>query len=168
MKDQDLVNALREHAEWQRGNEWETPITLGDDLVEAADRIANQDTHIAALQQEIEKLRAQLPRWIPVTERLPKPETEVMIVCNDNGRRFIATAIHENGKQLSEESCWVWTDIWEYGRYDEEHDDYFVPEGWWESRCFTPDDVYNCMVDCEVTHWMPMPELPEEKNNGNK
>ena len=60
MKDQELVNALREHAEWQRGNEWETPITLGDDLVEAADRIANQNTHILALQQEIEKLRAQL------------------------------------------------------------------------------------------------------------
>lgn len=108
------------------------------------------------------------PRWIPVTERLPEPETEVMIVCNENGRRFIATAIHEDGTQLSEESCWVWTDIWEYSRYDEEHDDYFVPEGWWESRCFTPDDVYNCMVDCEVTHWMPMPELPEEKTNGNK
>ena len=57
MKDQDLVNALREHAEWQRGNEWETPITLGDDLVEAADRIANQSTHIAALQKEIAGLR---------------------------------------------------------------------------------------------------------------
>lgn len=60
MRDTNLVNALREHAEWQRGNEWETPITLGDDLVEAADRIANQSTHIAALQQEIEKLREQL------------------------------------------------------------------------------------------------------------
>ena len=62
------------------------------------------------------------PRWIPVTERLPEPETEVMIVCNENGRRFIATAIHEDGTQLSEESCWVWTDIWEYSRYDEEHE----------------------------------------------
>ena len=72
MKDQELVNALREHAEWQRGNEWETPITLGDDLVEAADRIANQDTHILALQKEIEKLRGQLSRWIPVEERLPE------------------------------------------------------------------------------------------------
>lgn len=59
MRDTNLVNALREHAEWARANEWETPITLSDDLVEATDRIANQNTHIAALQQEIEKLREQ-------------------------------------------------------------------------------------------------------------
>ena len=72
MRDANLVNVLREHAEWARSNEWETPITLGDDLVKAADRIANQSTHIAALQKEIEKLRAQLPRWIPVAERLPE------------------------------------------------------------------------------------------------
>ena len=38
----------------------------------AADRIANQSTHIAALQQEIETLRGQVPRWIPVDERLPE------------------------------------------------------------------------------------------------
>lgn len=37
----------------------ETPITLGDDLTEAADQLENQNAHIAALQQEIEKLRAQ-------------------------------------------------------------------------------------------------------------
>ena len=61
MKDQDLVNALREHAEWAEGNQWETPITLCDDLAEAADRLENQNAHIAALQQEIEKLRGQLP-----------------------------------------------------------------------------------------------------------
>ena len=63
MKDQELVKALREHAEWQRGNEWETPITLGDDLVEAADRIANQSTHILALQKEIAGLRKAV-RWV--------------------------------------------------------------------------------------------------------
>lgn len=39
MRDQELVNALCEHAEWARANEWETPITLGDDLTEAADVI---------------------------------------------------------------------------------------------------------------------------------
>ena len=37
MRDQNLVNALREHAEWAEGNQWETPITLCDDLAEAAD-----------------------------------------------------------------------------------------------------------------------------------
>ena len=36
MRDTNLVNALREHAEWAQANEWETPITLGDDLAEAA------------------------------------------------------------------------------------------------------------------------------------
>lgn len=60
MESQDLVNALREHAEWAERNQWKTPITLCDDLAEAADRLENQNAHIAALQQEIEKLRWQM------------------------------------------------------------------------------------------------------------
>ena len=91
MRDTNLVNALREHAEWAEGNQWETPITLGDDLAEAADRLENQNAHIAALQKEIENLRGQNKqlreaaalvakessellerRWIPVDERLPE------------------------------------------------------------------------------------------------
>ena len=36
MKDQDLVKVLREHAEWAEGNQYETPITLCDDLAKAA------------------------------------------------------------------------------------------------------------------------------------
>ncbi len=47
----------------------------------AADRIANQSTHIAALQQEIEKLRRQVPRWIPVDERLPEDRSNVLVVA---------------------------------------------------------------------------------------
>ena len=81
MNDQDLVNALREYAKWAQANEWEAPITLGDDLAEAADRLENQNAHIAALQQEIEKLRAQLPRWIPVTERLPELDELVLVIA---------------------------------------------------------------------------------------
>lgn len=53
MRDTNLANALREHAEWQRGNEWETPITLGDDLTEAADRIEAQAKEIDALRNEL-------------------------------------------------------------------------------------------------------------------
>lgn len=53
MNDQELVNALREHAEWARANEWETPITLGDDLAEAADRIEAQAKELDALRNEL-------------------------------------------------------------------------------------------------------------------
>ena len=71
MRDQDLVNALREHAEWAEGNQWETPITLCDNLAEAADLIEAQ-------AKEIENLRGQLPRWIPVEERLPENFRKVL------------------------------------------------------------------------------------------
>ena len=53
MRDQNLVNALREHAEWAEGNQWETPITLGDDLAEAADRIEAQADEIDVLRNEL-------------------------------------------------------------------------------------------------------------------
>lgn len=53
MRDQNLVNALREHAEWAEGNQWGTPITLRDDLAEAADRIEEQAKEIDALRNEL-------------------------------------------------------------------------------------------------------------------
>ena len=101
-------------------------------------------------------------RWIPVTERLPEPETDVLAVCNRNGYIFVIPAIYEDGKMLTRDSAWNWSDICYYGLYDEEADDYYIPEGWWENRHFNPDDVYNNPVDCAVTHWMPLPEATEE------
>lgn len=87
MRDTNLVNALREHAEWQRGNEWETPITLGDDLVAAADRLANQNTHIAALQQEIENLRGQ-------NRQLMIERNYVMSIIEDAPAADVAPVVH--------------------------------------------------------------------------
>ena len=97
MRDQELVSTLRDLCP---GNftcarcKYE-PVCHGDGcaiIQKAADRIANQSTHIAALQQEIEKLRGQneqlrgaaalvakesvelLERWwIQVENRLPEP-----------------------------------------------------------------------------------------------
>lgn len=62
MTDQELIQALREHAEWARANEWECPITLGDDIYTAIQRLE------------------QMPRWIPVTERLPEERVLVNVV----------------------------------------------------------------------------------------
>lgn len=100
--------------------------------------------------------------WISVKDKLPEPETEVLAVCVRNGYRFICPVIFEDGTMLTRNSMWNWYELENYGTYSEENDDYFVPEGWWENRQFTPDDIYNNPVDCTVTHWMPLPEPPKE------
>jgi hypothetical protein len=53
MRDTNLVNSLREHAEWARTNEWETLITLCDDLAGAADLIEARAKEIDALRNEL-------------------------------------------------------------------------------------------------------------------
>ena len=53
MRDTDLVNSLREHAERARTNEWETLITLCDDLAGAADLIEARAKEIDALRNEL-------------------------------------------------------------------------------------------------------------------
>ena len=59
----ELIKALKEDAEWAHGNEWETPITLGDHLDAAATALEAADRRITELEA------AQ--RWISVEERLP-------------------------------------------------------------------------------------------------
>lgn len=150
MRDTKLVNALREHAEWAEGNQWETPITLGDDLAEAADRMENQNAHIAALQQEIEKLRGQNEqlreaaalvakksaellerRWIPVTERLPEYDARVLAFDMRAKNKYIGIWTREKDP-------------------DDGNDCWFDLAGWWYA------------FD-EITHWMPLPEPPKEE-----
>ena len=153
MRDTNLANKLREHAEWAEGNQYETPITLCDDLAEAADRLENQNANIAALQQEIEKLRSQNEqlrgaaalvakesaellerRWIPVTERLP-----------EYGVRVLATDMYEGDD---------YTGIRTREEYPDDADGCWIGEhGWW----YAIDDA---------THWMPLPKVPEVVQGG--
>lgn len=104
-EDQDLVNALRcisspggPKGDCKKRPFYKTEL-VPEDLVNevgvtdwsscdvdavgfaAADQIDNMNTHILALQKEIEKLRCQVPRWIPVTERLPRDHAGRCLVC---------------------------------------------------------------------------------------
>lgn len=88
MKDKDLVNAIRRLKVETRslacigcGHGHNCGVSGCAIMREAADRITNQSTYIAALQQEIEKLRGQVPRWIPVEERLPEDRSDVLVVA---------------------------------------------------------------------------------------
>ena len=71
----ELIKRLREHVEWAKDSEYETPITLSDDLGKAIETIE-------ALKHDIERyvkintdLLNEQPKWISVEERLPeKPD----------------------------------------------------------------------------------------------
>lgn len=81
----DLVKRLREDAEWAEANEWETPITLSDNLYQAADAIEELQ-QIAGHYEETAKdyfkdvcyYLERVPKWIPVEERLPKEYKDVL------------------------------------------------------------------------------------------
>ena len=97
-----------------------------------------------------------------MTERLPEVETEVLVQYNINGHKGITTAMYEDGNTYTEDSEWFWNEKWCFCKYDEERDDYIIPQGWWEYRHFNPDDVYNNVIDVPVTHWMPLPPAQED------
>ena len=146
MRDQELVNKLRTHLEVVRKiGLYPGKSGIWAVIEQTADRIANQSTHIAALQQEIEKLRGQNEqlreaaalvtkesaellerRWIPVTERLPEDRSDVLVVA-------------------------YWHERW--GVY----------MGWCapERVAWSVHIGIGDRSDIAVTHWMPLPEPPE-------
>ena len=114
-----------------------------------------------ACRMGMEALKQQ--KWIPVSERPPKVETDVLALCDRNGHRFVCPAIYEDGKMSEANSVWSWDGLDGYKQRDEENDCFFIPEGWWENRKFNQDDSFNNPIDCPVTHWMPLPGLPGER-----
>ena len=120
-----------------------------------------------AAEDEIEDLKKlpvidpekMIPAWRDPDKDPPKVETEVLILYrNEIDGYEITTAHYEDGNVFLQDSVWYWEDLPDWGTYDEERDDYKIPEGWWEYRHFNPDDVYNNKIDCTVVGWMPLPE----------
>lgn len=148
MRDQELVNKLRTHLEAARKiGLYPGKSGIWAVIEQASDRIANQSTHVAALQQEIEKLRSQNEqlreaaalvtkesaellerRWIPVEERLPE------VWRNDETAELVNYMI-----------C---------------SPDFGVDIGNYHAKA----KKWLCMaLPCTVTHWMPLPEPPKEE-----
>ena len=145
-----------------------SPGTCRWDLQRAgAYMIEAQAKWIGELEAELAKLREE-NRWIPVEERLPENEVDVLILAerrlygiSETDRRkhhIVATAFHTDGKMNTEDSGYNW-ELWDTGaEYDEEVDAYIIPEGWWEAVRYGEEFS---AVDDIVTHWKPMPKGPE-------
>lgn len=95
-------------------------------MLRAAALIEQQDARIAGLE-------AKVPRWIPVTERLP-----------ENGVPVLVNYIGNNYGKYHPDAIAVWTD---YGCF------------WWEGSL---EDCY-AEVAMPITHWMPLPGWPEDE-----
>lgn len=118
---------------------------------------------LEAAKRELEKLVYYIPdefypEWRNPETDPPKVEEDVLILfktaCGGYG---ITTANYEDGTVLSQKSAFYWEEISEWGTYDEESDDYFIPKGWWEYRYFNQNDIYDNRVDAHVVGWMPLP-----------
>lgn len=125
-----------------------------------------------AAEDEIEDLKKlpvidperMIPAWRNPDKDPPKVETEVLVLYSNGIDGYgITTAHYEDGNVLLQDSAWYWEDLPDWGTYDEERDDYRIPEGWWEYRHFNPDDVYNNQIDCPVVGWMPLPPKEVKK-----
>ena len=102
-----------------------------------------QDEVVPGLWEKIKELEKQVPKWIPVTERLP----------GYRGCYIVALKYkYDFEKEFNYDTDVA---IFNFG-YDCEYID-----GQWN----TYTDWDEGQQDLHVTHWMPLPEPPKENDN---
>lgn len=90
----------------------------------------------------IDELQSQLPRWIPVTERLPNGESDRYLVAYD----FMS--------HLRVAICYYADNLEKVCKYD------FA--GRTDNGFYAYDDEYGFYEKTDVRYWMPLPEPPKE------
>lgn len=116
------------------------------------------------LQKEHDTLKNS-NSWIGVGSKLPDNETAVIIsvlvkpVGITPFRRNVF-AFYTDGKHTVSDSACAWGEIDERFEYNEDRDDFIIPEGWWESVQYG-EEFY--AVSDFVTHWMKQPQPPKDE-----
>lgn len=110
---------------------------------------------LVKLQAENAKLKAQLT-WRPVTQKPEKGQTVLATYMNRYGKRRRVRAVYI--RQYEEE---VYDDCEAGYEYSEEHDLWYLKEGWYELIDNWDDYTSVAIVEGTVDHWLPLPPAPE-------
>ena len=158
---EELINRLRHAASYD-------PRIVIQDAQDAADAIEELSKKYLASEVDNTNLTGWLAEehakhlWIPVAERLPESGVHVLVCCRvkwvgGGERSYVCDAFYSAPKT---EICSYDYDI--EAEYDEETDEYYLPEGWWE--IIKNWDDYSCVaIEDFVSHWMPLPEPLESE-----
>ena len=108
------------------------------------DRISNNiHLYCKSAADAIEELSK--PRWIPVTERLPEKQGRYLVVKSLYG------------------SIGNWQEVVSFAKNLHAVDKYdFSGVGYKRPGWYSNDSEYGYYEITNVTHWMPLPELPKE------
>lgn len=110
--------------------------------------------HKLAAYEDTDLSPDEISHWIPVSERMPEPETSVLVLQSYiEGTPYARISIghlHQES-DLRRKPYWMWI---AYGA------DMVNPkiEDYHRAAFICPGDEF-------VTHWMPLPKLPKEKND---
>lgn len=113
--------------------------------------------------KELEQAGVTVQKWIPVSERLPDSGVHVLICCGIRSggtvyKRYICDGYY--AKRYTEQT---WNNRGDIAcEYREEDDEYYLLEGWYEV-IKNWDDYNSIVIGDFVTHWMPLPALPQEE-----
>lgn len=108
------------------------------EMIDALDYIQQLENHIGELTEMVARLEAAQPKWISVEERLPEPNTTVLLIAHGWEPQLVYIGKLE---KVESEKSWLtglvskaseWT---VYG--------------------------FSYLKEPIVTHWMPLPSMPE-------
>lgn len=93
--------------------------------------------------------------WTSVKDRLPDNEEHVLLLCKtgQSKYRYICNGFHARLKSVETDH--------EFGEYDDETDEYYMPEGFYEV-IHNWDEYSSVTIEDVVIGWMPLPEPPKE------
>lgn len=127
------------------------------------ERLESEHEEFERIESERDAALAKQPKWISVKERLPESGVHVFVLCEirANGGivgRYVCDGFHveawkEKAGCYSEDCAVV---------YNDEDDEYYLEEGWYE--VIKNWEEYNSITIADfVTHWMHLPQPPEEE-----